>query len=317
MFSFFLRLISSLTAIVVLLVLLMQVVGKILPLMQIIPIVTYNSPTILLVDADRHLAAALRPNPSPVFDAVISPDQQRLAFSMSNNRNIHIFVGDLYDNHYQQLTSEDMGGNNPAWSPDSSQIAFVGLERDNKRGIYTLSADDTSPLQTIVKAGTFASPAWSADGHQLVFATSRYRDLPDLFVVDANCRLRCDREMLQITDELVVDTSPFWSPDGSRIAFLSDRNGDYEIYLLDMSCLQAGQPKCSLQIPQRLRLKRPIVPFLILWSLDGREVYFRGWDAISNQPGLYAVNADCYSLPEGCQPRMIYNLVSVLHGKRG
>ncbi len=317
MLSFLLRLTSLLITLVILLVVLMQVVGKMMPLMQIVPIVTYNSPTILLVDANRHLAATLRTNPSVIFDAVVSPDQQRIAFSMSNNRNIHIFVGSLYDDNYQQLTSEDLGGNNPAWSSDSHQIAFVGLERDNKRGIYTLAADDTSPMQTLLKAGTYASPAWSPDGHQLVFAASRYRDLPDLFVVDAGCRLRCDREMLQITNELVVDTSPLWSPDGSRMAFLSDRSGDYEIYMLDMSCLQANQPKCSLQIPRRLRLKRPIVPFLILWSLDGREIYFRGWDAVSNQPGLYTVKADCYRLPEGCQPRMIYNLVTVLHSKRG
>lgn len=317
MFSLLLRLTSRLITVIILLVMLMQVAGKMMPLMQIIPIVTYNSPTILLVDANRHIAATRRINPSVIFDAVVSPDQQRIAFSMSNKRNIHIFVGSLYDNHYQQLTTENMGGNNPAWSPDGRQIAFVGLERDNKRGIYTLAADGISPLQTILKAGTYASPAWSPDGHQLVFAASRYRDLPDLFVVDTDCRLRCDREMLQITNELVVDTSPVWSPDGSRIAFLSDRNGDYEIYLLDMNCLQGTQPKCSLQMPQRLRLKRPIVPFLILWSLDAREVYFRGWDAVSNQPGLYAVKADCYTRPEGCQPRMIYNLVTVLHGKRG
>lgn len=317
MFSLSLRLISLLAVVVALLVMLMQVVGKLIPLVQIIPVVTYNSPTILLVDTNRHLAAARRTNPSTVFDAVVSPDQQRIAFSMSDSRNLHIFVGGLYDSHYRQLTDEAMGGDNPAWSPDGNQIAFVGLERDNKRGIYTIAADGVSPLQTILKAGTYANPAWSPDGHQLTFAASRYRDLPDLFVMDTDCRLRCDREMLQITNELVADTSPVWSPDGSKIAFLSDRSGDYEIYILHMDCLETSQPKCSLQIPQRLRLKRPIVPFLILWSLDSHEVYFRGWDAISNQPGLYSVKADCYLQPEGCQPRMIYNLVTILHGKRG
>ncbi len=312
MFSFLLRLTSLLITVVTLLVMLMQVVGQLLPLVQIIPLVTYNSPTILLIDSNRHLGASRRTNPSAIFDAVVSPDQQRIAFSMSNNRNIHIFVGNLYDNQYQQLTTEDMGGNSPAWSADGRQIVFVGLERDNKRGIYTLAIDGSTSLQTIVKAGTYASPAWSPDGHQLAFAASRYRDLPDLFVVDEDCRLRCDREMIQITNDLVMDTSPVWSPDGTKIAFLSDRTGDYEIYLLDMKCLQGSQPKCSLQMPQRLHLKRPIVPFLILWSLDAHEIYFRGWDASSNQPGLYVIRADCYSLPEGCQPRMIYNLASVL-----
>ena len=29
------------------------------------------------------------------------------------------------------------------------------------------------------------------------------------------------------------DRSPAWSPDGSRIAFASDRDGDWDIYVMD------------------------------------------------------------------------------------
>ncbi len=317
MFTPLLRLTLPLNIILILLVLLMQVVARWLPLTQIVAIVTYESPTILLVDVNRHMAAARQTNPNMIFDAVVSPDQQHIAFSMSDNSGIQIFVGGLYDKKYQPVNSETLGENNPAWSPDGSQIAFVGFEPDNKRGIYTVAADGTSPMQTIVKAGTYASPAWSPDGHHLIFAASRYRDLPDLFVVDAKCRLRCDRELIQVTNELVVDTSPVWSPDGRKMAFLSDRSGDYEIYELDMLCLQDTQPKCSLQIPRHIRLGSPIVPFLMLWSLDGQEIFFRAWDAITNQPGLYTIRDDCSSLAEGCQPHLIYNLIGAVNGRRG
>ncbi|MBI1278585.1 MAG: hypothetical protein GC179_10710 [Anaerolineaceae bacterium] len=313
MFSLLPRLSALLTIIIILLVLLMQVVGKLIPLEQIIPVVTYNSSAILLIDSSRHIGASLRAYPGVIFDAAVSPDQQHIAFSMSSNRQIHIFIGNLYAGDYQQLTPETMGGNSPAWSPDGRQIVFVGFERDNKRGIYTISADGDSTVQTIVKAGVYNNPSWSSDGQQLIFAASRYRDdLQNLFVVEANCRMRCDREMLQITDELVDDTSPIWSPDMSKIAFLSDRLGAYEIYTLDGECLQTARPQCSSQTPQRLHLNNPIVPFFILWSLDTHEVYFRAWDLVRNQQGIYAVQADCFSLSEGCQPRMIYNLMSPL-----
>jgi acetyltransferase-like isoleucine patch superfamily enzyme len=119
-----------------LLVVLVHTVGRLLPLTQIVPIVIYNSPTILLVDVNRHIAAARRTNPSIIFDAVVSPDQQRIAFSMSDNRRINIYVGGLYDKDYQRVTTETFGGDSPAWSPDSHQIAFVGLEPDNKRGVF-------------------------------------------------------------------------------------------------------------------------------------------------------------------------------------
>jgi Tol biopolymer transport system component len=300
----------------ILLVILMGVIGQKLPIVQIIPVVTFDSPTVQLVDVNRHVAGMLRTYPSPVLDAAVSHDQQHIAFSMSTQENIHIFVGSLYEASYRQLTT-DVGGTSPAWSADGKQLAFVGLERNNKRGIYTINVDDSSSLQIVLKAGTFASPAWSPDGRQLAFASSRYRDLPDVFVVDSECRLRCDREMMQITDELVVDTLPVWSPDQSHIAFLSDRSGDYEIYMLDMDCMQSGQVKCSLQVPHRLRLQKLVIPFLILWSLDGQELYFRGFDPSRNQSGLYAIDANCYSLPTGCQPRLIYSLSGTLRGKRG
>jgi Tol biopolymer transport system component len=309
--SLLLRLTLPLMLIAALLITLMQVVGGLLPMTQIIPIVTYNIPTIILVDVNRQLAAFRRASPRIIVDAVISPDQQRIAFSMSDERQINIYVSGLYDDDTARVTNEALGGYTPAWSPDNRQIAFVGLEKDNKRGIYIVAADGLSPAETIVKAGTFSSPSWSPDGRQLTFAAPRDRDVPNLFVVDSSCRLRCDREMIQITNQPDVDTTPVWSPDGSGIAFLSDRSGDYEIYELDMRCLQADQPECSLQVPQRIHLRRPIVPFLNLWSLDGREMYFRAWDGTSNQPALYAVKRNCADLLEGCQPRLIYNLANL------
>src|SRR5215207_9091044 len=106
MSTLLLRLTLPLTIFVTLLVLLVPVVARLLPLAQIVPVVTYHSPTILLVDVNRHLAATRRTNPSVVFDAVISPDQQRIAFSMSDNRRIHIYVGGLYENQYQRITGD-------------------------------------------------------------------------------------------------------------------------------------------------------------------------------------------------------------------
>ena len=39
--------------------------------------------------------------------------------------------------------------------------------------------------------------------------------------------------LINLTQHLKSDRSPDWSPDGSRIAFSSDRDGDYEIYVMD------------------------------------------------------------------------------------
>lgn len=286
------------------------VAGRVLPAGQIVPIVPYGSPTLLLVDVSRRVAANRHTAPDVIHDASISPDQQQIAFSTSDSSKPHVYISDLFGSGLQRLSGE-MGGENAAWSPDSTQIAFVGLEPNNKRGIYSAATDGTSEPEIILKAGNYTSPAWSGKGDELTFAAARYRDLMNLYVVDAECRLRCDREVLQMTDTLVIDTAPVWSPDGTQIAFLSDRGGDYEIYLLNTRCMQPGERKCTLQMPQRLRLRPLVVPFLIIWSLDGSELFFRGRDAFRNQPGLYSVKSNCYTLPEGCRPRLIYSLAGL------
>jgi hypothetical protein len=40
---------------------------------------------------------------------------------------------------------------------------------------------------------------------------------------------------VQLTDNSVSDSSPAWSPDGKKIAFVSDRDGNFEIYTMDIS----------------------------------------------------------------------------------
>jgi Tol biopolymer transport system component len=36
-----------------------------------------------------------------------------------------------------------------------------------------------------------------------------------------------------LTNNTVTDDYPTWSPDGSKLAFESDRDGDFEIYLMN------------------------------------------------------------------------------------
>jgi Tol biopolymer transport system component len=40
--------------------------------------------------------------------------------------------------------------------------------------------------------------------------------------------------VVQLTDNAVTDMGAGWSPDGTQLVFYSDRDGDFEIYIMDL-----------------------------------------------------------------------------------
>ena len=114
----------------------------------------------------------------------------------------------------------------PAWSPDSSKLAYVSFEQ--KRSIiivHDLSTGD----RTVVAAfrGINGAPAWSPDGGRLAFASSEAGGA-DIYTM--NLALRTKQ---RLTRHYAIDTEPAWSPDGESLVFTSDRSGRPHIYRID------------------------------------------------------------------------------------
>jgi Tol biopolymer transport system component len=72
-------------------------------------------------------------------------------------------------------------------------------------------------------------PAFSPDGKEIVFASSRdQHDNWDIYVMDIT-----GGNLRRLTNIAGIDTEPVFSPDGTRIAFASERSGNLDIWIMD------------------------------------------------------------------------------------
>jgi outer membrane protein assembly factor BamD (BamD/ComL family) len=155
----------------------------------------------------------------------------------------------------------------PSWSRDGAKIAFVSnKEVDRKWRIYvSWLAGTGEPVE--LRLGE--SPDWSPEGDQIAYRGCDERGGNcGLYIMDENganpTRLTTDAS----------DNAPAWSPDGNQVAFMSARDGNWEIYVVDLA-----NPK-----PRRLTTN-PANDGLPAWSPDGQRIVF-----LSDRGGIWAIH---------------------------
>ncbi|MFP5354259.1 MAG: Ig-like domain-containing protein, partial [Gemmatimonadota bacterium] len=150
-----------------------------------------------------------------------SPDGSRILFRTASTASARpeIWVinpdGSGLTNLSTQVAPEMTDLRDAAWSPDGSQIAFIGAVNGQHK-VWLMNADGTNPRQLTKDVGFDSDPTWSPDGSAIAFTRWNVANPAfgeDLMIVPL--ATGTPRRIALPGDQ----RSPAWSPDGRFIAY--------------------------------------------------------------------------------------------------
>ena len=146
-----------------------------------------------------------------------SPDGKWLAVVSDRDGWDHIYVMPAAGGEGVQITKGKFEAWRPAWSPDSTRIAFDANEPERPGvrhlGIATIGRNPASATIAMITSGrgTNIAPQWSPDGSRLVYQHTDPQNSADLFMIDA----KAGATPVRLSDSMPsgIDRSAFVAPE--------------------------------------------------------------------------------------------------------
>ncbi|HUP64967.1 MAG TPA: protein kinase, partial [Thermoanaerobaculia bacterium] len=204
----------------------------------------------------------------------LSKDGKFLAYTTDEGGNLDIYVLPTGGGRAIRITESDADDAQAAWSPDGSKMAFVSARDQGGKLSHPLAAAGIQTYVLGARGDIFIAPAlggdpvklvsdgyypaWSPDGREIAYATTRMGSR-DLWVIAA-----AGGEPRRLARDTSFDYHPSWSPDGKWIAY-----GALELpfnFSIRIVSAAGGAPRTILN--ESTLLMRPV------WSRDGRTILF-------------------------------------------
>jgi dipeptidyl aminopeptidase/acylaminoacyl peptidase len=169
----------------------------------------------------------------------------------------------------------------PAWSPDGEQVVYV---RQSKEGLNLWLCDpDGRQHKQLTQSGSNRVPSWLPDSKHVVWMVSTLGDgLKDpasssqLRIMNTETmesrRLFSDAEQIKFSNAM-----PVVSPQGTKIAFVSNRGGNFRVWLSNLDGSDA-KPISPVATERDKTLDLPIEQKVPSWSPDGK--WIAHWEGV-------------------------------------
>jgi TolB protein len=223
-----------------------------------------------------------------------SASGEQLVFVQGNDLYTReVAVLDVFTGGLRLLTQNDLRDDEPSWSPDGKQIAFITQYGSGVEIAVVSAGCDGLPggCAANMRRLTFSeellksAPRWSPDGRRIVY-TAFNVEAGSVSIYTMNQDGSSPKPLLDASarsGHAIWDNLPAWSPDGKQIAFQSNRDSDtfqnFDIYTINADGSNL----------RRLTRSRGF-DGMAAWSPDGRYIAFG-----SNRSGnseLYIMDAD-------------------------
>jgi dipeptidyl aminopeptidase/acylaminoacyl peptidase len=207
---------------------------------------------------------------------VFSPDARRVAVIRQDpeKENTDLWVVDLASGNRVRITE---GGTrettqSPAWAPDGSRVAYVGL-RQGAYSLYQKLSNGQGNEELLYKSNaTLVLTDWSMDGRYLTFYST---DLGGGAIFALPMTGTGERKPIEIFRSKSQLTGPRLSPNDRFVAYVSNETGRTELYIrpFDPNAAPGATPSAG-----PWKISEQGAQGMAFWRRDGREINFLGPD---------------------------------------
>jgi TolB protein len=188
-----------------------------------------GSPDIYVMDANGQNQVNLSQSPrSEDLAPDWSPDGRYIAFVSNRDGAYDLYLHELQTGTVTRLTQDGIDKSAPAWFADSLQVAYWAL-RDGQPAIYSVDIQQKT-RRLIAESPGDSWPAISPDGRKMAFERT-IDGVKQIALLD----LAPGGGITPFTSGPANHAQPAWANDSARMAVVSDREGDLDLYILDVA----------------------------------------------------------------------------------